>query len=529
MTRIWISRIGRLAVLAGCVCVLDGCTAIKESRATSRLNADLDRTLDIADGYALSGDTERARVLYQEVLTEKSDSKRAKAGLAGLEKVQAKNPETATSIAKSGESEKSIAQSEASETRAAKPKVRPTRKKTFSENASDIVFFEQGDSGEISAEDLEFFTDDAIFFEGSESSLEVAVAPPGTEETASNGPVEVASYTPAPNPFEEFVEERTDRNSDCSVEFSGNPWADSSLEARDPLANVFEDEALVDERQEFEAILREAELAAGEQHPLDSSLVEADALLQEFLDYMSNTEAEHAPVMGTLISQARLAEQRPDISLPVELADDPALVARNEASHPQEIEFFLPAASTAAIADQPAESAEASQWTPRSKDHAVTPVMQTVAVSAATMKLPETKTVSAWRTYKRPMPETRMEYLQMLLDAKERLIVNADDVEAWRTIDDLLTIDDSAKKSLTILTLGELPQSCHAGTVQRLRTLLVTESHDETKAAAVLALGGMGDDAKVAVPILQEIVLTGGLQSREAAIVTLACLGYEHQ
>ena len=134
---------------------------------------------------------------------------------------------------------------------------------------------------------------------------------------------------------------------------------------------------------------------------------------------------------------------------------------------------------------------------------------------------------SKWRSFGSGDKLSRDEAIERLMVAKDRLIADATDTSAWRSIDQLVASKETATKSLTVLTLGELPPACHADAVQRLRTLITTERDDELKAAAVLSLGGLGEAASPAVPVLQNIVLTGGEQSREAAIVSLACLGHE--
>lgn len=173
-----------------------------------------------------------------------------------------------------------------------------------------------------------------------------------------------------------------------------------------------------------------------------------------------------------------------------------------------------------------------SQWTARSNgrsepafDASSEDVVLPVAVVDAvqTVEAP----ASSWRPSGKWVPRSRTDYLTQLDVAKTKLTTDSNDMSGWRIVDDLLLSDDRATKSFTVLTLGELPASCESASVQRLRTLISTEEDDELRASAVLALGGLGESAIPAVPMLEEIVLSGGEQSREAAQVSLACLGHD--
>lgn len=573
MRSIWTRRLAAATTAIAVVSASSGCTALKKTRLAKSPSGDVDATLTIADEYAEQGDLERAAALYSEVLASDADSVRAREGLAKIDSASASPDSTKPTVAE-----------QTAQTQPAAVAAKPNAKQTQSTSTDPFLYFEGGEPASVNAEDLAYFTDEAIVFdEPSEPNTAISQQPSQDTET---GDVEVASHsmsgihtiTPATahsngsrtefNPFADIVNGTDNESTEDLVvtaiaeeattePFSFEPSVDSDSVATadatsQPAASLHTQLA---SKQAFDEILSRPNGVDSTDTEVSPALAEAAELLQEFLTFMANTEAENAPSMGELVAErerraiesanetfAEVDETviavldelkkkhaarttKPDGSFVLPEHDETSLVASDNSrdaspktAHAVTADGWVASEHRVTSTTEPAAAQTIASAKTNANADVVEPLFPT-GNSPASM--------SGWRTFKRPMPTTRMEYLHALMEARDRLIVNPNDYRAWQTVDDLLTTVDPANKSLALLTLEELPKECHGGIIQRLRTILVTEQHDEIKAAAVLALGGMGEEANIALPILQEILLTGGHQSREAAKVTLACLGHE--
>ena len=464
-----------VAVVLGCAASgLVGCTTFGPSRSIVNDVPDNERVLLIADTYSKQGHYERAEALYAEVLQSAPASQRAKDGLAKIARLTSSQP-TSSVVAKKetpmpesvvASVEKSIAQ-----TQAAAQQVASTPVAAVGKPVKDPVF------------DLPV--------------LEIAPEPPATEQTLAVAEQAVPLDQAVANVEEVFEPFDVPEAMDARVELV-NSRADQEA-ASEALVDVV---AVAEPLCEFFDVPERR----GDEPDFDLGSVVAAAVARDYSEVESVEEVE-------LVSEAVAATASTSASDAIDLTDSTPVETVPTGWMSRRNVMLAADVATPDIAETP--------------DRVELPAFVEQLQVVEQPQPVEHLETSLWRASGNAPPVSRRDYVTELMEAKSRLAENSQDISGWKTFDSLLTSLDPAAKSFTILTLGELPEPCHSKTVQRLRTLVATEQDDEVKAAAVLALGGLGGAASAAIPVLQEVVLTGGEQSRAAATVTLACLDVE--
>lgn len=502
----------RAATVGGCFATaMTGCTTLTtpfSAQETSAVSSE--RTLQIADLYAKSGNFANAEKLYAEVLKADPTSEAAHAGLARAAKLQgkpaperpsttpeivAKAPEVQLAAAEVDESALVGAPSVSEETIPTEKPVERTpvaESKTKSESrATELIaaFEAQSKMAEVEAADVEAaeVPEPAAVAKSDENAGSAAdpIAAALDDSTVESDPelgrdlgadliAAMGSSTPAvETPVADVVDEST----------SGTPvWAMDDQ-------TTFEMPVVAGEPKSEAQATEEEPATVPEVGP--AALADADALEREWFNEFFETGPPQ---------------------------DDPELAALAED------EGSVVAAAEATELVKPAE--ESSEWV-ASKLASAPELIEGNEEFLKPVPVPSNELDPLWRVGSKEQPRVQADDLASLLQAEQYLLLNAADVEAWKTVDELLTLSDEATKSLTVTTLGQLPEECRAAVSQRMRTVLATDNTDDLKAAAALALGGLGAQAESAVPMLKHIVLTGGEQASHAAGVTLECLGHE--
>ena len=451
---------------------MSGCTAFTPVPKALTQTPAHERTLLIADTYAAQGHTRRAEMLYAEVLRSRPNNPQAVAGLA---RIAGQTAEPQQMLAK-----------------AAKPVAPPAQTKTAAAPTPPVAIASfSDDDGLVPPPPAEPAAGDFA------DAVELLPPPPAEPTAVDAAPPALTAEKAAPAAKPQPARTPLPRSTAHAKRTS---TAEGEQVARDGWADEFFAVAAVDETG-LDADLNDVIAAA-------YGLTAADLVASD-----ETATDETAAELPTIESVAQAAAREAstldaDAWQPAAHPADPAVVTVASLV-PDLFElpatpFAAPAAETLAT-ETPATETPASDWRP--VDVTEQPVARQEAAT-------EPAAVSA-------------HHAGRITHAAAALRADAANAAAWTTFDENLASGDPARQTLAVLTMGELPPACHAAAAERLQDALTTESDDEVRSAAALALGGLGRAAEPAVPALRRVMQTAAQRPADAARVSLLCLGYE--